>query len=254
MGELTLGLVQMRCQKGAIEYNIISMYKYLEECRKKGVEIVCFPEMNITGCINPIKYPNAVISRYHSSIQRVADMSYIYQTIIIAGFSEKNYVGKPYIAQLVAKEGKIVGCYRKRAISVDESEWFSPSAEVPIFSYSEINFGLALCSDIDDGGIFREYADKGVSLVFMSAAPGLCGREETRDWKSGFNWWRSECKSKLGKYAAENGIYIAATSQAGRTSDEDFPGGGYVIAPGGNCINETDNWHEGMLVAKIEIT
>ena len=38
MSELTLGLVQMKCQKGAIEYNIISMYKYLEECRKIGVD------------------------------------------------------------------------------------------------------------------------------------------------------------------------------------------------------------------------
>lgn len=253
MGELTLGLVQMRCQKGAIEYNIIGMYKYLEECRKKGVEVVCFPEMNITGYINPLKYPNAVLSRYHSSIQRVADMSFIYQTIIIAGFSEKNYVGKPYIAQLVAKEGKIVGCYRKKVISLDESEWFSPGTEAPIFSYSGINFGLTLCSDIDNGEIFKEYSDRGAGLVFMSAAPRLCRGEESRDWKSDFEWWRSECKSKLSKYAAENGIYIAAATQAGCTSDEDFPGGGYVFAPAGKCIYETEDWHEGMLVAKIII-
>lgn len=253
MEELTLGLVQTRCQMGAIEYNIIGMYKYLEECRKKGVEIVCFPEMSITGCINPIKYPNAVLSKYHSSIQRVADMSFIYQTIIIAGFSEKNYVGKPYIAQLVAKEGKIVGCYRKKDISLEESEWYSPGTEAPIFSYFGINFGLTLCSDIDDGGIFKEYSDRGAGLVFMSAAPDLRRREETRNRKSNFEWWGSECKSKLGKYAAEYRIYIAAATQAGRISDEDFPGGCYVFAPDGSCINETEDWHEGMLVTKIII-
>ena len=253
MRELNIGLVQMRCQKGAIEYNIISMYRYLEECRKKGVEIVCFPEMNITGYINPLKYPNAVISRYHSSIQRVADMSFTYQTVIIAGFSEKNYRGKPYISQFVAKEGKIVGCYRKRTISIDESQWFSPGIETPMFSYSGINFGLALSTDIDDDRIFNEYSKQGTGLVFMSAAPGLCEKQETRDWKSDFNWWRSECKSKLGKYATDEGIYIAVATQAGRTSDEDFPGGGYVIAPDGNCIYESEDWYEGMLDAKIEI-
>jgi predicted amidohydrolase len=253
MGELTLGLVQMRCQKGAIEYNTISMYRYLEECRKKGVDIVCFPEMNITGNINPLKYPNAVISRYHSSIQRIADMSFTYQTVIIAGFSEKNYRGKPYISQFVAKEGKIVGCYRKRTISLYESEWFSPGTETPIFSYSGINFGLALYSDIGDGMIFKEYSKQSAGLVFMSAAPGLCEQQETRDWKSDFEWWRDECKNKLGKYAAKHGIYIAVATQAGSTSDEDFPGGGYVIAPSGNCICESEDWHEGMIVAKIEI-
>ncbi len=251
MSELTLGLVQMRCQKGAIEYNIISMYKYLEECRKKGVDIACFPEMNITGYINPLKYPNAVISRYHSSVQQVADMSFIYQTTIIAGFAEKNYGGKPYITQLVAKDGKIVGCYRKKNLTGEEAKWYSPGNEAPVFSYSGVNFGLALCSDIDDDRIFKEYTERGAGLVFESAAPGLYGEQENRDWESGFDWWRSQCKSKLSRYAVENGIYIAAATQAGRTSDEDFPGGGYVFAPQGNCICETKDWREGMLVAKI---
>lgn len=253
MGELTLGLVQMRCQKGAIEYNIISMYKYLEEGKKKGVDIICFPEMNITGYINPIQYPDAVISRYHSSIQRVADMSFIYQTIVIAGFAEKNYQGKPYITQLVAKDGKIAGCYRKKTLSPEESEWFSPGTETPTFSHSGSTFGLTICADIDNGRIFKEYAEQGASLVFESAAPGLYGNQDNRDWKSGFDWWRSECKSKLGRYAAENGIYIAAATQAGRTCDEDFPGGGYVFTPQGNCICETEDWTEGILVAKIMI-
>ncbi|KUO76803.1 MAG: nitrilase [Clostridia bacterium BRH_c25] len=253
MGELTLGLVQMRCQKGAIEYNIISMYKYLEECKKKGVEIVCFPEMSITGYIDPLKYPNAVISRYNASIQRVADMSFIYQTIIIAGFAEKNYKGKPYITQFVAKDGKIVGCYRKKTLSGNESEWFSPGTEALIFSHSGSSFGLAICADIEDGRIFKEYADRGVGLVFESSAPGLYGEQDTRDWESGFDWWRSECKNKLGRYAAENGIYIAAATQAGRTYDEDFPGGGYVFAPQGNCVFETEDWNEGILIARIEL-
>lgn len=253
MGELTLGLVQMRCQKDAMEYNIISMYKYLEECRKKSVEIVCFPEMNITGYINPRKYPNAVISTYHSSIQRVADMSFIYQTVIIGGFAEKNYGGKPYSTQFVAKEGRIVGRYRKRNINGAESERFSPGTEAPVFSYSGINFGLAVSADIDDERIFKEYADAGAKIVFICAAPGLHGAQDTRDWKSGYEWWGNECRTKLGRYAAEYGIYIAVSTQTGRTIDEDFPGGGYVFDPQGNCIYETRDWNEGMLVAKIKI-
>lgn len=253
MRELTLGLAQMKCQKGAIGYNIISMYKYLEECKKKGADIVCFPEMNITGYINPLKYPEAVISRYHSAIQKVADMSFTYQTTIIAGFAEKNYEGKPFITQLVAQEGKVAGFYRKKNICGDESDWFSPGTETPIFSHSGINFGLAICADLDDGGIFKEYAEQGASLVFESAAPGLYGEQENRDWESGFNWWKSECKSKLGKYAEESGIYIAAATQAGRTEDEDFPGGGYLFTPQGNCTYETDDWHEGIIVAKIDL-
>jgi len=253
MRELTLGLVQMKCQKGAVEYNIISMYKYLEECKKKGAEIVCFPEMNITGYINPVKYPQAVISRYNSAIQQVADMSFTYQATIIAGFAEKNYSGKPFITQLVAQEGKIIGCYRKRTISGDEADWFCPGTEAPLFTHGGINFGLAICADIDNGEIFRGYAEQGARLVFESAAPGLYGEQETRNWESGYSWWRGECMEKLAKYASASGIYIAAATQAGRTADEDFPGGGYVFDPKGCCICETSDWHEGVLTARIEL-
>ena len=254
MSELTLGLVQMKCQKGAIEYNIISMYKYLEECRKIGVDIVCFPEMNITGRINPLKYSNAILSMYSPSIQRVADMSFLYQTIIIAGFVEKNYTGKPYITQFIAKDGKIAGYYRKRTLGIDESELFSPGTEATIFSYSGCNFGLIICHDINDDRIFKEYAEKGTSLIFESAAPGLPVGKNSKCSGSHFQWWKNECKSKLSKHAKEYGMYIAAATQTGRISDEEFPGGGYVFAPGGKCIYETKDFSEGMLVAKIEIT
>lgn len=253
MRKLTLGLVQMRCQKGAMGYNIISMYKYLEECKKSGAEIVCFPEMNITGYINPEKYPQAVISRYHSAIQQVADMSFTYQATVIAGFAEKNHAGKPFITQLVAQDGKVVGCYRKKNIGSDETGLFCPGSDTPLFSHSGISFGLAICSDIEDSGLFKEYAEKGAGLVFESAAPGLYGEQETRDWSRGHNWWRSECKEKLGSYAAGNGIYIAVATQAGRTEDEDFPGGGYVFTNEGCCAYETSDWHEGVLIAQIEL-
>lgn len=253
MRELTLGLVQMRCQKGAIEYNIISMYKYLEECRNKNVDIVCFPEMNITGCINPLKQSNALLSMYNTSIQRVADMSFLYQTAIIAGFAEKNYDGKPYITQFIAKDGRIEGFYRKRNLHGDEIKWFSPGTEAFMFEYSGYSFGLAISQDIYDDRIFKEYAEQGVSLVFESAAPGLSGGQGVKDWEANFNRWRNECKSKLGKYALENGIFIAAATQAGSTYDEDFPGGGFVFDPGGKCIYETEDWSECMLVAKIQL-
>jgi predicted amidohydrolase len=253
MAELTLGLVQMKCQKGALGYNIISMYKYLEECKEKGAEIVCFPEMNITGYIDPVKFPEAVISKYHSSIQQVADMSFTYQTTIIAGFAEKNYTGLPFITQLAAQDGKISGCYRKRTISSDEKGLFYPGTESVLFSHMGIGFGIAICADIDNDEIFREYGRQGARLVFLCAAPGLYGEREDRDWESGYNWWKGECNTKLSKYAAENSIYIAATTQAGRTEDEDFPGGGYVFDPQGNCICETEDWHEGILIARIKL-
>ena len=40
-------------------------------------------------------------------------------------------------------------------------------------------------------------------------------------------------------------------TQAGRTFDEDFPGGGYVFDDQGRTVAETADWSEGVLVTDI---
>jgi hypothetical protein len=64
-------------------------------------------------------------------------------------------------------------------------------------------------------------------VVFEVAAPGLYGEQATRDWRSGYEWWRGECHEYLSAYARDYGLWIAVATQAGRTVDEDFPGGEY---------------------------
>jgi hypothetical protein len=83
-------------------------------------------------------------------------------------------------------------------------------------------------------------------VVFEIAAPGLYGQQATRDWRSGYEWWRGECHKYLAGYARDFGLWIAVATQAGRTVDEDFPGGGYLFQPDGRCVYETADWSEGL--------
>jgi (R)-amidase len=61
MKTIKLGLVQMRCEKGAIEENLTSTHAYLEAGMRQSVDIMCFPEMNITGYANLYSYPEIVL-------------------------------------------------------------------------------------------------------------------------------------------------------------------------------------------------
>lgn len=253
MIDFILALVQMRCEKGAIEDNIKEMRRYLAEGKKEKADIICFPEMNITGYINPQPHPAAVISRDHPAIIQTAQLSREYDTTIIAGFVEANPAGKPFITQFAAQDGVVLGYYRKRTVKDEEAEWFSPGKELPVFSHSGIKYGLAICADIDDENIFRDPAQKGAKLVIECAAPGLYGEQNARSWQEGYDWWKGECFGKLGKYAVDNGIHIAVATQAGRTMDEDFPGGGYLFSPQGECLAQSPDWKEGMLIVKMPI-
>ncbi|MFW9929924.1 MAG: hypothetical protein ACFFD1_11075, partial [Candidatus Thorarchaeota archaeon] len=61
------------------------------------------------------------------------------------------------------------------------------------------------------------------------------------------------CQQKLGSYAKKHKIWIPVATQAGRTSDEDFPGGGYLFSPEGECLFSTPNWETGVVFLEIDM-
>lgn len=246
---LQIGLVQMRCPKGDVEGNLAQIRRYLSEATDRGIEIVCFPEMSITGYIDPSRQPGAVLSLNHPAIARFIAMTGTYRITAIAGIVEANPSGKPFITQIAARNGDLLGVYRKTTIPDDEAKWFAAGTIVPVFEHPAITFGMALCYDISNPAVFAECARQGARIVFLAAAPGLYGAQATRDWRAGFDWWRTECHMHVRRYARENGIAIAVATQAGRTADEDFPGGGYLFTPEGDCIAETPDGSEGVFYA-----
>ena len=124
---------------------------------------------------------------------------------------------------------------------------------MPIFGQQGLTFGIAICADIGNQSVFAECARQGARIVFELAAPGLYGEQATRDWQAGFDWWQGECQEHLAHYAEEYGYWIAVATQAGRTIDEDFPGGGYLFAPGGQRLYATPDWSPGAVYLQINL-
>jgi predicted amidohydrolase len=253
MTAITVGLVQMRCEKGAIAANLAAIEASLRAGAAQGAEILCFPEMSITGYINPNAQPETVLRVDGPEVARLLTLTREIPVTALAGLVERNDGGKPFITQLVAREGRLLAVYRKRTIIHEEAEWFAPGRAPAVFQHGELTCGLAVCADIEDRTVFAETAARGARLIFEAAAPGLYGGQATRDWASGYAWWRGECFTKLGRYARELGVVLAVATQAGRTVDEDFPGGGYVFSADGTCLASTPDWSEGTLYATIMI-
>ncbi|OLE38972.1 MAG: hypothetical protein AUI36_26080 [Cyanobacteria bacterium 13_1_40CM_2_61_4] len=151
----------------------------------------------------------------------------------------------------MAHGGTLLAVYRKKTIVEEEVAWFAPGSTAAVFHHPKVVFGIAVCADIGNPDVFAENAKLGARIVFEAAAPGLYGPQATRNWRTGYEWWRNECRNKLGQYARDNNMYIAVATQAGRTSGEDFPGGGYVFGPDGTCISTTLDWSEGVLYVEL---
>ena len=253
MKTVRVGLIQMRCEKGAIAANLDAISHTLAAAAAIDVDVLGFPEMSITGYVAPTRYPRAILRLDGPEIAQLLDMTRGLPTTLLAGLVEANPHGKPFITQIAVRDGRLLGHYRKRTIEDEEAEWFSPGDTVPVFCHDTITFGIAICADLGDREVFAECARQGARIVFELAAPGLYGEQATRDWRFGFEWWQGECQTHLSQHARDFGLWIAVATQAGRTVDEDFPGGGHLFAPDGRRLHATPDWSPGTLYLEIDL-
>ena len=172
---------------------------------------------------------------------------------VLAGFIEANPDGKPFITQVVIRNGRIIGFYRKMNIVDEDIDWFTPGDSASVFTHNNISFGIAICSDISKEDIFAGYARQEAKMVFECAAPGQLGEQATRDWQSGYEWWEGQCRKYLESYAQKYNLWITVATQTGRTVNEDFPGGSYVFAPNGHRVFATKDWNPCAVYLDIDI-
>jgi len=243
----------MCCEKGALAQNLERISDYIEEATARGVDILGFPEMSLTGYADPAQYPQAVLRLDGPEVERLCQMTRRCSATVLAGLIEKNPAGKPFITQVVVQRGALRGYYRKTTIKDEETEWFSDGKGVPVFEHEGLTFGIAICADIGNEAVFAACGRQGAQIVFELAAPGLYGEQETRNWQSGYEWWEGECQRYLSRYAQTYGFWIGVATQAGRTVDEDFPGGGYVFASSGERVYATMDGSPGAVYLGIDL-
>jgi predicted amidohydrolase len=177
-----------------------------------------------------------------------------------AGFIETNPGGgKPYITQVLAQNGEILGSYRKRHVVDEEAEWFSPGEDSPVFTLNlpdgKVKIALAICADSDNPAVFADAAHQGAKLVLHSSAPGLYGRRtDEAGWQAGFDWYKGHLAERLPNYAREQCIVIAVATQTGQTVDEDFPGGSFVFGADGEIMAASPDHREMLLVCDVDIS
>jgi predicted amidohydrolase len=250
---IRVGLIQMRCEKAAVAENLEEIFNYLVEAAARQVDIVGFPEMSLTGYADPTRYPEVMLNLDGPEIAQFLQVTGKFPGMVLVGFIEANPDGKPFITHIAARQGKLIGCYRKITIRDEEAEWFSAGNTVPVFHYDALPFGVAICADLKNRQVFSQINDLGAKLIFELAAPGLYGAQETRDWQAGFDWWEGECREYLGGYGRDFGTWILVATQAGRTIDEDFPGGAFVFAPGGRRVFATPDGSPGAVFLEIDL-
>jgi predicted amidohydrolase len=256
--KLKIGLAQMRCEKGDWEGNLRRTEELMSEAAALGCEVVVFPEMGLSGYCYDENYTEAARALDSIEVRRFVDLTARYGVAASGGFIEANGGDKPFVTQVLAHNGRVVGAYHKVHVVDEEAELFSPGGEMPVFKLpvggEELTCGLAICADSDRPDLFARFAEQGARVVFHSSAPGLYERRTGEaSWRAGYDWYRGYLGERLPGYARENKLAIATATQCGATADEDFPGGSFVFGPDGSCLARTEDYREALLVYELDV-
>ncbi len=253
-GELTgvrALLAAVCCAKGEIEQNLAAHLELLASAAAAGCGLVLFPEMSLTGSVDPTAHPERLVGLDHPAVAALAEATGPAGVGACFGVAERSPDGRPQIAQVFAAAGRVAGVQRKRHLGEGE-EAFTPATEAVVFSCAGTRFGVAICAEAGFDGPFDAAAAAGARLVLFPAAPGLHGRRTGEaSWQRGFDWWEVSALGDARRHARRLGLWIALAGQAGSTVDEDFPGLAALIGPDGGVIARLPDWRAGALLVDI---
>lgn len=246
-------LAAINCQKGNIELNLCTHRDVLAEGVAERCEIAVFPEMSLTGYLDPRRADHRPISLESAPVERMCSLSAESGVGMLFGIAESNGEDLPFITQVYVSGGRVQAVYRKRHLGDNEVGMYQTGENSVVGHSRGDKFGIAVCADRDRPDEFEFAATAGAKVVFHPSAPGLYPprRTDAASWQRGFDWWRDTCIEIHGKRARQLGISIAVVTQAGVTEDEDLPGWAGVIGADGEVKSELPDWHAGTLVVDV---
>lgn len=241
------------CPKGDPDGNLVAHDQVLAAAADAGCALAVFPEMSLSGSVDPESQGDRLLSLDHPAVTAMAKLTAEHRVAAVFGLAERAGDGAAHITQVVASEGRIDGVYRKRHLGEDE-DGFTPGTERATFLLGDVRFGIGICAEAHVHFPWDEAVADGAEMVLFPAAPGLWGRRVTNEeWERGFEWWESAGLADARANAKRTGAWIAMTGQAGSTEDEDFPGVAALIGPDGEIVDRLPDWREGNLVVDIPV-
>ena len=253
MASMRCQLAAICCAKDDLAGNLATHLHLVADAASAGCQLVLFPEMSLTGSVDPAVSPAGLITLDHPAIARLAEASSETGVGVCFGVAERGPGGEPYITQVFAAGGRVAGVQRKRHLGEGEDA-YTAAAESVVFAHAGVRFGVAICAEAGFDAPFDAAAAAGARLVLFPAAPGLHGRRmDQASWRRGFSWWENSSLGDARRHAQRQQLWVALAGQAGSTVDEDFPGLAALVRPDGSVAARLPDWHPGVLTVEIPL-
>ncbi|MGD9054113.1 MAG: nitrilase-related carbon-nitrogen hydrolase, partial [Desulfobacterales bacterium] len=112
MKDIRIAAVILNCPVGRVSDNLERMAGWVGAAKKQGVDVVCFPEMNVTGYSTRANIKKVAEPVPGKISQSVSEMAQAYDIAILAGLAEADLTGRVFASHLVVTKQGVAGTYR----------------------------------------------------------------------------------------------------------------------------------------------
>lgn len=243
MKDLRVALAITHSPVGAVAENLASVDLWTQAARASDAELICFPELNLTGYTTQKAVKTNALSFSDPFVQQLPVIAQKTGVAVLAGFAEKDQTGAIYATHLVARPDGIVDAYRKVHLAPPELTQFSPGNVAPIFGFQGITFGIQLCYDTHFPELSTRMALAGADVIFMPhASPRVTPKEKFQSWMR-----------HLPARAFDNSVYVLACNQTGENGmGLHFSGLAVAIDPSGKIMDKNLSGEPGLLMVDLK--
>lgn len=245
MLDTRIAMVQMNSRVGETERNIARIGDFLEQAAARDVDIVCFPELSVSGynagdTANPV--PEPVPGPSTDSLEALGREHGLW---FLAGILERSPGGVVYNKQVVITPDGMAGAFRKMHVPTSEIGTWAEGDDLAVFDHPKIRFGIEICFDSHFPELSTALAEMGAEIIFL---PHASGRGEEAAEKRP-RWLRY-----MPARAYDNNVFVAVCNQVGDTgAGRVFTGVTFVCDPRGRVIAEGEHAdREEMVIADLK--
>lgn len=252
--KLSIALAQMYVIPGDPAGNIKKMEQFIKDAKKRGADLVVFPEDAICG---PLASQTAFVSDAAAYLAQMQQLAVAYAVDLVPGtwtVAEGNTLYNQ--AHYITAQGVLAGTYRKIHLWETEKAAITPGSAVSVFPTRFGRVGMVICWDVAFPPVFTAMNRLGVELVVSPTywsvplpEPGASGESQAQD--EDMDLIDSLCTAR----AFENDIVFVYCNAAGTLSLPDgeamLSGRSQITHPTDKVICRSEDNEEALLLATV---
>ena len=243
---LRVAAAQIDPTEADIAENLAKHIHYIKLARERGVEVLVFPELSLTGYQVRSRTPDLAITRDDSRLLMLAEAAG--EMTVVAGFVEEGWAVQFHNSAVALRRGEVTFVHRKLNIAsygnLEEAKYFANGRFMDVFTHDlPWTASILICADAWNPALVYLAALAGATFLIMPIASSHTA--VGIDFSNPHGW-----ETALSFYGMMYGMPVVMANHCGSRDGEEYWGHSRIVDAHGKVLSMAGEQEE-LVVADL---